>query len=679
MIPQFETPIIEGNVDFSKAIPFQIATNVHTFNALRKQLYSRPAWSCIREILTNSVDAQKSVGKDNLPITIIEGDPFVAIDQGGGISFQTIVDVVGWYGESTKRDSNDQEGMFGFGMKSPFAISTQYTVETVIEEDGKRLKQIYLLSEDKTGAGIILPIIDGEIKRTYTAKNGKVHNYSYTEVDEPTGTKVKIPIQSKYKEEVHRSIIAHSNFLPVRPIVAWEKGTVDWVDPLETNDEWFIYDCEKLSKLIPGYNFNTIYNGIPYEVPNHYYRLPNFYFRLKTGDIELNASREQVVNVHSTGVKLNIIYDKYKNESRKKLEDAIAACNSAEEVMAAFQTHSVYIKFFDEWNTTFLYKGDKIKLVNDDIKYAKRNSPYYKTKLSIDKYDNGVNISRVKKEQFIIVDNAEKLLNTTIRRKILQYIDENKFKELFILFRYEDVENTKPLVYDKFVEELKGAAYDITLVKLHYPKKTAIAGSKPKNITTIWIGNSKWDKKELDITQGEFIYEIKSRKNKFGYTITRHTFPPKVNDNIISTIVKEKSHLEKKIKGLTNWYTPEEYYKKYINQHKLTEEEIEHLKNYAGSISWNYLAKEGLDINKNIVEKYKLHLGVIHFAINSGLLTPPIEHESRQRVIKKYPLLDWVKSPSGNTFNHIKQYKKLIDQEQKGTHLSQFLRSNKNG
>ena len=306
MIPQVENNPIYGNVDRSKSIKMQIDPNSYMFQVMYKQIYGQPAWSVVREIITNGVDANKSVGKGHIPITVIEGDPFVTIDQGPGIPIEIMQQVVGFYGRSTKRLSNDQEGMFGLGIKSPWSITDQFTIETVIEQDGKHLKQIYILSKNETGSGEIIPLFRDDND-----------NYKYEETDEPTGTKVKIPVQSRYKDEIHKSIVAHCNFLPVRPIVAWEKGSVAWVDPLEINEDWYIYDSKKLSQLIPGYNFNTIYNGIPYQVEGPFNRFNDFYFRLKTGDIELNASREQVVKVGSTRQKLETIYERYKAESRK--------------------------------------------------------------------------------------------------------------------------------------------------------------------------------------------------------------------------------------------------------------------------------------------------------------------------------------------------------------------------
>ena len=646
MIPQIEKSVIESNIDRSKSIRMQIDPNSYMFQVMYKQIYSRPAWSVCREIITNGIDAHKSIGKEHIPITIIEGDPFVVIDEGPGISLETMQEVVGFYGRSTKRDSNNQEGMFGLGVKSPWSITDQFTIETVIERDGKHLKQIYILSKNEIGSGEILPLFRDE--------DG---NYCYVETDEPTGTKVKIPVQTAHKQEIHNSIVAHCNFLPTRPTVAWEKGTVAWVDPLEVNDDWFIYDWTKLQTLIPG-PYNTIYNGIPYQI-NGVYGIEDFFFRLKTGDIELNASREQVVNLYSTKSKLETVYNRYKEESKKKLENALAICNNVEEVLETFRTNSVYIKFFNEWSMTFNYKGAKVSLINGQAKSIKRNSSYYKTKLNT--YGHDVNISSLKKEQIIILDHKDKLANTTIRRKIIQYMDTNGYKELAILFQWEDAEGTTPIVYDTFFEELKAFAYDITLVKLTY-KKQPKGTPKSKQSYTIQTGSSKWDKIVVnDLTDKDYIYKMVDK----GHSIDYNSYPKKPNSDVIRTVIRKDSRLHKKIQSLPNWFTVEEYYQKYVDKHKLTKEEIDNLIIEAASRGWSTLARRMIQIDPihQKIVKDKSHLEMIQYGINNDILEEPNEYKIKQEAIKKYPLLKDIYETASNK-NAIEDYIRLIDQDE---------------
>ncbi len=361
-------------------------------------------------------------------------------------------------------------------------------------------------------------------------------------------------------------------------------------------------------------------------------------------------------------------YKRYKDESKKKLLDSLAVCTNIDEVLETFKTNSVYINFFDEWKDSFVYKGEKIALKQATICRVHRNDNYYKKKLSTDKYD--VYIPKILKDQLIIVDNEDKLLNSHTRRKIIQYMDQNGYKDLYVFFSYTDVENTKPYVYDKFCEELKSLAYDISLVKLIYPKK--VAGAKKVLMQSIiQTGPSRWDKKEVDITKGEYVYKILPKKMK----ISRYDYPKLNFDSVTSTAFNEGARILKKIEGLANWFKPQEFYDHYKKREKLTEEQIDLLVKHISCHYEDDMTKEDLGIDKDEVKKCEKHLPVINFALEQQFIKKVDIQQLKQKMYKKYPLLQYIGHATLSNIKHIKKYRKLIDNE--NLNLSKFIKETK--
>ena len=242
---------------------------------------------------------------------------------------------------------------------------------------------------------------------------------------------------------------------------------------------------------------------------------------------------------------------------------------------------------------------------------------------------------------------------------MIQYMDANSFKDLVVMYRYVDEENTKLLVYDQFFEELKTLAYDITLEKLTY-KKAAKGAPKPKQSYTIQVGNARWDKTTTDdLTQGEYIYKVIDK----GQPIYYGSYPKTPNDKIKPTILRKDSRLYKKTRSLPNWFTPQEYYKHYLDKHKISDQDVPDLTLAAVSQGWSELAKKGLSLNEDVIKKNKDHLAVIKFAIDSGILKAPGEQEIKKNMYKKYPLLQWVTYENVENKKHIKHYIELIDKE----------------
>jgi hypothetical protein len=173
-------------------------------------LYEDQELACIREYSTNAWDAhiQASIAeggtathyRDGTRLRAIEVElpgqlsPFLTIrDYGVGLSAQDIVEVYSKYGASTKRDSNEVQGMLGYGCKAALSYTPQFTVTSV--KDGVRAQ--IAVSREGDGGGS-MQIVDESA------------------TTEGNGTTITIPIRRD--NEVERKARLFFSF--------WEPGTV---------------------------------------------------------------------------------------------------------------------------------------------------------------------------------------------------------------------------------------------------------------------------------------------------------------------------------------------------------------------------------------------------------------------------------------------------------------------
>ena len=109
----------------------------HIFHILRNQLYSDATTAVIREYATNAADAHVEAGITDRPIEVTLPSrfnlQFKVRDYGKSLSPEEIVDIFAFYGESTKRNTNNQTGMLGIGSKSGFAYGDNFVINSYID------------------------------------------------------------------------------------------------------------------------------------------------------------------------------------------------------------------------------------------------------------------------------------------------------------------------------------------------------------------------------------------------------------------------------------------------------------------------------------------------------------------------------------------------------------------
>ena len=122
---------IVGNFDITNQ------TKARILVSLSDKMYTRKELAAIREYSTNAADAHIVANKPisdiqvTLPTTLHPS--FKIRDFGSGLTQEQIANVYCIFGESTKRNSNEQNGMLGYGCKSGFSVSDSFFVTSWID------------------------------------------------------------------------------------------------------------------------------------------------------------------------------------------------------------------------------------------------------------------------------------------------------------------------------------------------------------------------------------------------------------------------------------------------------------------------------------------------------------------------------------------------------------------
>jgi hypothetical protein len=149
--------------------------------------YKNKRSSLIREYTSNAWDAQRAVGKTDVPVIVEidedDGGRFIQfIDEGTGMTYGFFKRTYRKLLKSTKDNSNDDIGGFGIGSKTALAYTNFYHVETV---RNNRLNHFVVYKEANS---------DIRITRI---------NYKY-ENGLQNGTKVKVYFKEGYEDEEER-------------------------------------------------------------------------------------------------------------------------------------------------------------------------------------------------------------------------------------------------------------------------------------------------------------------------------------------------------------------------------------------------------------------------------------------------------------------------------------------
>ncbi len=178
-----ENDVIKAGIDSSNlGFLFDIVSN---------QMYSDPIGSLIRELTSNCFDSHVEAKVDT-PVRLSiehdedEGHRIEFEDFGVGISPTRMKRIYSRYFSSTKRETNDQHGMFGLGSKSPLAYCDAFKIITrfdgveymYVVHKGVEAPLIELIyevpTEKRNGSCVMVPIKDGDLSKFMLAARSQL-------------------------------------------------------------------------------------------------------------------------------------------------------------------------------------------------------------------------------------------------------------------------------------------------------------------------------------------------------------------------------------------------------------------------------------------------------------------------------------------------------------------------
>ena len=174
----------QGNIDSKGARKGSISKKgMGVVMQILSQMYTNAPLAVLREYCCNARDSHVAVG-NTAPIEVTLPSalqPTLLIqDHGLGLTEEEALTFFLEYGESTKRDSNDQVGAFGIGSKSAFTMGHQFVVTAI--KDGR--KAVILLSLDENSVCQADVIKSGET----TEPNGVLISLAVEDVDQMRAT-----------------------------------------------------------------------------------------------------------------------------------------------------------------------------------------------------------------------------------------------------------------------------------------------------------------------------------------------------------------------------------------------------------------------------------------------------------------------------------------------------------
>ncbi len=469
------TLLIEKEGNF-KDISFQISDNVNDqgliFDILRSKMYSDPIESICREISSNSRDANREVGKGNVPIVIEIKYPNSLLnvsdicisfkDEGPGISPDRMINIYSKYAASTKRNTNSLTGGFGLGAKTPMAYSDSFWVITNYEG----IKYNYLCYIDDT-------------------RKGKISEISQEVSDETNGTEILIPIKEKDVNKFEAAIVKATFFWDIPPILKNLKSfyfknfssykNFDKKDFYE--NENFIIVKKDIQPFLKDYNL--IIDGIHYPIKSDLFNqnIPdlNIIFKIPNGLVNISSNRETLQYDEET---IEILKEKYnlfnkfclsflrkslyneKKENKKKYLETLFnlqnkySPNSILKSLYNFISKKTSLSLFKDYQEELGFKYHKIQLVSIDDDRAKveilptkinkllHHEVYYSSEGRQLKFDKTIRLN-TKRNSYILITpiNFQEFKKIREPFQLLRNLNSKYFK--------------KPFCYDEVKYKLK--------------------------------------------------------------------------------------------------------------------------------------------------------------------------------------------------------------------------------
>jgi hypothetical protein len=211
---------------------------------LSDKMYNKKELAVVREYSTNAVDAMKKVGKpiSDIQVTMptIESLEFKIRDFGTGLTEEDIKNIYCVLGKSDKRNSNEYNGMFGYGCKSGFAHSDSFTVTSWIN-----------------GEKTVYQCIKGDSRTLHS-----VVRLLKCESNEPNGIEISIPVKQSSLWTFHSVATELYKYWDVLPTIHnLNESNVENIKKWKDSAPSFSGEGWELRKLNGSYSSAHAYMG----------------------------------------------------------------------------------------------------------------------------------------------------------------------------------------------------------------------------------------------------------------------------------------------------------------------------------------------------------------------------------------------------------------------------------
>jgi hypothetical protein len=480
---------VEGNItgqSFQAGIDDE---NMGWVISLFTDLYSDPQRAVIREYPTNARDAMIEAGVDGpIEITLPTAlAPFWKVkDRGVGLSAEDIQRMYSRYGSSTKRGTNDQNGMLGMGCKSALAYCEQFTVESV--KDGMRT--VCSITREEGGVPVFTVVA------------------SIPDDEAENGTEVIVPVQRHHINDFANKAAEFFKY--------WPEGTVlvngeqpERIEGLDLGDGLLL--CKK-DGYSYGRNPNIVVMGnVPYPVEEGELDLglPNNYWLVATvdiGSVEFAPSREALLYNKVTRSTLTAISPRVQKAVAKAVQ---AEVDKADSFRGAIR---VMMKWRDLYGSS---------LNPNDLTYQSKNMPALidgactvvpwrgHKQTAHETRDKGVQ-TEIIAEALVVEGYTNASFTATMKKKLLQYCEENSTTVSYFVLYADKAPDTEWIVDEQIVPW-----DDIKAVKLSTTAATyGWRSGRPTGSYDAYIGGVSQHIQADEIDQNEPIYYCRSM-NKY--------------------------------------------------------------------------------------------------------------------------------------------------------------------
>jgi hypothetical protein len=289
---------------------------------LRNQLYSDKVLAVVREYTCNAVDANVEAGTGDTPITVTlpnRMNPYFKVrDDGFGLTGEDISDIYAFYGESTKRNSNDQIGMLGIGSKAAFAYGDNFVINSYV--GGKKVMYNAYIDE---------------------SQRGQISSLGEEDTTQPDGVEIVVPVRADDYQEFQDTAKNLFKWFKLRPVV---KGCQDFKyeeqqDELFSGTGWRWFKSSADNRWGRSSDAYIVMGNIGYPIDSNALNLKgddyedynsllcdSLVIDMEIGDVEISASREKLQFTDYTRkniiAKLATVKDELLNVVNKEFADS---------------------------------------------------------------------------------------------------------------------------------------------------------------------------------------------------------------------------------------------------------------------------------------------------------------------------------------------------------------------